>query len=69
MKKLLPEMIDDTDMVIPTAEEPFVPEFLRNNKKVVWWEIENPPFATREVSEKIYGEIRSLVERILLGPV
>lgn len=66
-KKLLPEMIDGADIVISMAKEPFVPNFLRDNKKVTWWEIEDPIFVTRDVAEKTYSQIKSLVEQLILS--
>ncbi len=65
MKKLLPEMVVGADIIVTMAEEPFIPDFLRNNEKIILWNVENPPFATREVSEKTYSEIRSLVEKLI----
>lgn len=64
-KKLLPKMIEEADVVVSMVEEPFVPDFLLNNGKVILWEVENPPFATRDVSEKTYDKIRSLVEHLI----
>lgn len=65
MKKLLPEMVENADIVVSMAEEPFIPDFLLNNEKVMQWEIENPTFATREVSEKTYDQIKSLIEGLV----
>lgn len=65
-KKLLPEMIDNASIVVSMAEEPFIPDFLRDSKKVVWWEIENPIFVTRDVAEKTYSQIKKMVERLVL---
>lgn len=67
MKKLLPEMIESANVVVSMAEEPFIPDFLRSNKKVIRWEIENPPFATRDVSEKTYSQIKNLVKQLVLN--
>jgi len=64
-KKLLPEMIENALVVVSMAEEPFIPDFLLNNKKVIWWKVENPPFATRDVSEKIFNQIKRLVEGLV----
>ena len=64
-KKLLPEMMENADKVIAMAEAPFIPDFLNNNKKVLWWDVENPKSATREVSEKTYSRIKTLVEDLL----
>lgn len=66
-KKLLPEMIESALIVVSMAEEPFIPDFLLSNKKVIWWKVENPPFATRNVSEKIYNQIKRLVEELVLS--
>lgn len=64
-KKLLPEMIEDASIVVSMAEEPFIPDFLFNSEKVIWWRVENPPFATRDISEKTYSQINNLVERLI----
>jgi protein-tyrosine-phosphatase len=64
-QKLLPEMIEEADVMISMAEEPFVPDFLLNNKKVILWNVENPSFATREISEKTFSEIKDLVEKLI----
>jgi protein-tyrosine-phosphatase len=64
-RKLLPEMIEDVDVAISMAEKPYVPDFLLNNKKVVSWNVDNPSFATREISERTYHQIKSLVEELI----
>ncbi len=65
-KKLVPEMLQEADIVVSMAEEPFVPDFLRDNKNVLRWDVENPSFATREVSEKTYRQIKALIEQLIL---
>lgn len=64
-KKLTPEMIEGASTVVSIVQEPFIPDYLRNNEKVVWWKVEDPLIATREVSEKTYSEIKSLVEQLV----
>lgn len=64
-KKLLPEMIASANRVISMAEEPFIPDFLRSSNKVIWWEVDNPSFVTREVAEKTYNQIKSLMEEFV----
>lgn len=68
-KKLLPEMIESASAVVSMAEEPFIPDYLRNSKKVLWWKVENPSFATREVSEETFNQIKSLIEEFVLPEV
>ncbi|OHB08498.1 MAG: hypothetical protein A2W64_03705 [Candidatus Zambryskibacteria bacterium RIFCSPLOWO2_02_39_10] len=64
-KKLIPKMIEESSIVVSMAEEPFIPDFLSNNKKVILWEVKNPPLATRDVSEKTYNQIKGLMEKLL----
>ena len=66
-KKLLPEMIKNANVVISMAEEPFIPDFLRDSEKVIWWKVKNPPFATRNVSERTYNQIKKLIEGFILS--
>jgi Mg2+ and Co2+ transporter CorA len=49
------------------AEEPFIPNFLKDSKKVLWWDVHNPTIATREISEKTFDQIKGLVEGTLLN--
>lgn len=63
--KLSSEMVEGADIVISMAEEPFIPDFLRNNKKVIWWEVDNPTLVTREVAEKTFNQIKSLIENAI----
>lgn len=64
-KKLVPHMAENADVIISMAEEPYIPDFLRDNEKVIWWKIENPSFATREISKKTYDQIKKLVETLI----
>jgi protein-tyrosine-phosphatase len=65
-KKLLPEMLDQASVVVAMVHEPFVPDFLRLSTKVLWWtDVEDPKFATREVSERTYQQIRARIEELI----
>jgi protein-tyrosine-phosphatase len=64
-RKLLPEMVEEADIVVSMAEEPFVPDFLSDNKKVLHWNVNNPVFATREISESTYLQIEKLVKELI----
>lgn len=56
-KKLLPEMLTENDLVVSMAEEPYIPKFLKDDKKVIWWNIKNPSF----VDKKIDALVRALL--------
>ncbi|QQR82187.1 hypothetical protein IPJ70_02780 [Candidatus Campbellbacteria bacterium] len=66
-KKLLPEMLSKADIAVSMAEEPFVPEFLRTAKNVIWWTVENPPVATKEVSQKTFDQILPLIQNLIVS--
>ena len=59
--RLHPEMLDEYDRVISMAEEPYIPDFLGQNKKVIWWNVKNPTFVTKEVAENTYSQLLNLV--------
>ena len=63
--KLTPERMNSFDLVVSMAEEPFIPKFLKESSKTIWWEVDNPPFATKEVSEKTFAQISNLISTLL----
>lgn len=42
VKQLTPKMISDFDKIIVMAEPETIPDYLKGNKKVEFWEIEDP---------------------------
>lgn len=60
-KKLTPEMLAKADAVVSMAEEPYIPDFLRNDKRVIWWDVPNPDVVDREMREVIYEQIKRLI--------
>jgi protein-tyrosine-phosphatase len=66
-KKLLLEMLNQFDIVVSMAEEPFIPDFLKNDKKVIWWQVENPTgFSNNEIYyENAYQKIYKLVSDLI----
>ena len=65
--KLTPEMMEKADVVVSMAEEPFVPDFLRDNERVIRWKVQNPDFFSKEVVEETYGKILGLVQGLMAG--
>lgn len=64
-KRLLPHMIDEYDTVVSMAEEPYIPDFLKNANKVIWWDIKNPSFVDQEIAEDTYQKIEKLVQGLI----
>jgi protein-tyrosine-phosphatase len=64
-KRLTPQMLQQADAVVSMAEEPFRPDFLREDKRVMWWDVENPRSGSREVAERTYQKIEGLVASLV----
>ncbi len=59
--RLHPKMLDEYDKVISMVEDPYIPDFLKNDGKVIWWSVKNPTFVTREVAEDTYSQLTALI--------
>lgn len=68
-KKLTPEMLKSTDVVVSMAEEPYIPNFLRASDKVIWWEVPNTTNSDKETSIKTYDQIFQLVTDLIKNKV
>jgi protein-tyrosine-phosphatase len=64
-KRLQPFMIDEYDIVVSMAEEPYIPDFLKNANKVIWWDVENPTTVDQKVAEDTYEKIDVLVQDLI----
>jgi protein-tyrosine-phosphatase len=65
-KRLTPEMLDDYDTIVSMAEDPYVPNYLKDNNKVIQWNVKNPTAAVdTELAEKTYQQIYNLVEDLI----
>lgn len=63
--KLQPGMLEEYDCVISMAEEPYIPDFLKANKKVVWWNVKNPTSVTKEVAENTFAQLSELIQGLI----
>ncbi len=64
-KRLTPEMLSEYDIVVSMAEEPFIPDFLREDKSVIWWDVENPTESSKEITDATYTKINNLVTELI----
>lgn len=64
-KRLQPSMINDYDVVVSMVEEPYIPDFLKDAKKVIWWNIENPTSVDQKIAEDTYEKINNLVRGLI----
>ena len=60
-KRLTPKMLAEADLVVSMAEEPYIPDFLKNDKRVIWWGIDNPTYSTPEFIEETYEKLNNLI--------
>ena len=63
--RLMEDMFENYDLIVSMAEEPYIPDFLKNNKSVIWWEVENPKFVDQRVAEETYSKIEGLVRGLI----
>jgi len=64
-KRLQPRMLEESDIIVSMAEEPYIPDFLKSSKKVIWWKIENPKFVDKKIAEDTYKNIYKLVKDLI----
>jgi protein-tyrosine-phosphatase len=64
-QRLEPSMLEIYDVIVSMAEEPYIPDFLRASKKVIVWDVENPPSDDRKTVEATYQKIDCLVKDLL----
>ena len=66
--KLTQEMIDSADLVVSMAEEPYIPDFLKLNEKIIWWDVANT-YSTSGVDEefatKTYEVLKEKMSHII----
>ncbi len=60
-KQITKKMVDNADKVIVMAEKEIWPDFLINNPKVVFWDIEDP----KGISDEGYKNIISYLRRLI----
>lgn len=61
-KQLRPEMLNQFDKIIVMAEKEIVPEYLKNNSRVEFWDIKDPKNVSKEEHYKIVKKIKELVK-------
>ena len=65
--RLQPSMIEEYDVIVSMAEEPYIPDFLRNAKKVIWWKVDNPVSVDKNIAEYTYEKLEKLVRKLIVS--
>jgi len=64
-RRLEPHMLDEYEVVVSMAEEPYIPQFLKDSKKVIWLDIPNPNYVDQKIAEETYEKIFTFVKNLL----
>ncbi len=63
--KLLPEMLDQYDVVVNMAQEGYIPDFLKKCSKVVWWTVADTKYITEDVAKETFEQVNKLVRELI----
>ena len=63
--QVTPDMIKSFDKIILMAEPENTPDFLKDNQKVVYWEIEDPKGKSLEEHKKLVKHIKGLIKKFV----
>lgn len=59
-RKLTRKMLDEAEVAVCMAEDPFVPEWLESDPKVIWWTVSDT-----QPTEDTYQKLRTLVSKLV----
>jgi protein-tyrosine-phosphatase len=63
--RVTPEMIDTSDIVVSMAEEPYIPDFIKNDPKIIVWDVENFAFVNRKEAKRLFLQLNDLVQKLI----
>jgi protein-tyrosine-phosphatase len=64
-RRLTPAMLEDYEIVVSMAEDPYAPDFLRADARVIWWDVENPRVVDAAKAEEIYERLEARVRALI----
>jgi len=64
-KEITKEMIKDVDKIIVMAEEETIPEFLKNNEKVIYWKVEDSKGKSLENWRELVKQLKDLLKSLI----
>jgi arsenate reductase len=65
IKRLTLEMVEHADKIIVIVKPETIPEFLKGNDKVIYWNITDPDEQTLEFHKQTRDQIKKLVEEFV----
>ena len=64
-RQLAPEMVKEVDKVVVITEKEDLPNYVKNSKKLIFWDVEDGKGKSYEFHCKIRDQIRNLVEKLV----
>ena len=64
-QQLVPEMIETANLAVVIAEKEKWPDYLKENGKVVYWNIPDPFGQTDDFAENVYRQVQQRVEQLV----
>ncbi|MBP9822126.1 MAG: hypothetical protein KBC81_01620 [Candidatus Pacebacteria bacterium] len=61
IKRLTPEMVENADKIVVIVKPETVPDFLKGNGKIIYWDITDPDEQTLEFHRQTLNKIKKLV--------
>src|SRR3989344_5774742 len=65
IKRIAQKMVKDADKIIVMIKPDAIPEYLKTNTRVIFWDIKDPDGQTLEYHRKTRDEIKKLVEQLV----
>lgn len=63
--QLTPQMLEESDKIILMSNDETVPDHLHKNKKVIYWELNDPKEMSLEETRSIRDQIENLVKELI----
>ena len=65
IKRLTPEMVENADKIIILVKPETIPDFLKGNDKITYWNITDPDEQTLEFHKQTRDKIKKLVKEFI----
>lgn len=65
IKKLTSEMVEYADKIVVMVKQEMIPEFLKGNSKITYWNIADPDEQTLEFHKQTRDKIKKLVKEFI----
>jgi len=64
-KKITPEMVKEADKIIIMADHETVPDFLKEDPKVIYWDVKDPEGKNLDFHRKTKEQLKGLIDNFV----